>query len=482
MSGAELMLTGKALKGAIWLVLSRFLGKFIDFGTLIVLARILTPADFGLVALALILISVVDMVLEVPVLHALLRQQTMDKADLDTAFTLSLARGTAFAFFILAAAWPFAQFYEDDRLFSLLLLMSLGPFLRGLINPAMVVLAQKLSFRQTFTIEMGGKIAGTLAAIALVLSGSGYWAIASNSVVAAFVTTLGSYIIMPYRPSLTFARFSTFAGYAGWHTLSQIVAALNWQLDRFLLGRSVSQATLGTYVLASDMAGFPVQSVVSPAMQAATAAFSSINKDAERLKSAFLKASRFVMLVATPVCIGIFVTSDLAIRFVLGEKWLDAAPMLQLLAIAILPSAYLQILSAFCMASGQPSALFKIGSVELAIRLLIVPVAIHLMAVTGMLYARLLIAAPMFLFYMLTLRRLGGIGMRAQLGNLWPVALAAVAMAIAVTLLRNELEDLALAPVIELALCMIVGAATYGLVLRALGIRLPAKRFGLRYG
>lgn len=477
------MLTLKAIKGAGWLVLSRFLGRFIDFFTLIVLARILTPGDFGLTALAMTLITSVDMVLEVPIIQALLRRPGFDDADLDTGFTLGLLRSVIFALVILAAAWPFAHFYDDMRLFPLMMVLAIGPFMRGLGSPAMVRFARQLSFRQTFTTEITGKLIAFAAAVAIVLSGGGYWAIAANSVVAVTVTVLASYWLAPYRPSLSLARFSHFAGFTGWFSVNQILAALNWQLDRILLGRVVDPATFGKYAIAGDLSAFPTQSVVGPAMQAVMAAFSSINTDRDRMRQAFLKAARFVLLVSAPVCVGLSVTADLVVDLVLGDKWLTAAPFLRMLALAVLPVPYYQVLYAFSLALDRPSVLFRISLIECAIRLVLIPAGFWLMAIEGVLIARLLIGAAMFAVYLAYARHLGGIGIRAQLANLWRVAAAAAAMAAAVLLLRAGLRPLHPGTAAELAASALAGAAVYGLALRGLGIPIsPRNGFGLRGG
>ncbi|MEI4473741.1 lipopolysaccharide biosynthesis protein [Frigidibacter sp. MR17.24] len=477
------MLTGRALTGAVWLVLSRFTGRFIDLFTLVVLARILSPADFGLTALAMTLISTLDMVLEVPIIQALLRRRSFDDEDLNTGFTLGLIRSLVFVLVILAAAWPFAQLYDDDRLLPLLMVLSVAPFMRGISNPAMVRFARDLSFRQTFLTEVVGKVTAFAVAVIIVLSGGGYWAIAANTVMAAVATVAGTYVIVPYRPRLSLRRFRQFAGFAGWFSVAQVCAALNWQLDRILLGRHLDATSFGRYAIASDLSVFPTQSVVGPAMQAVMAAFSSINTDPARMRTAFLKAARFVMMVSIPVGVGIAVTADLVVQIVLGDKWLPAAPILQVLSLAVLPVAYHQVFASFSLALDRPAYLFQISAAECLLRLAAIPAGLWLAAVPGVLGARLAVAVVMFVVYMAYVRRLGGIGLRAQLRNLWRVVLAAAAMGAAVTLLRPVVDPVLPGAILDLAVLALAGAAVYVAALRALGIVIsPRNRFGLRDG
>src|ERR1700753_3741929 len=113
------MLTMKTILGAGWTVSSRLSGRLIDFVTILVLARTLTPADFGLTALAMTLTVIVDTVLQVPLIQALTRLENVTKSHLDTAFTLGVLRGAVLSLVVLSAAWPFAQIYNDHRLIPL---------------------------------------------------------------------------------------------------------------------------------------------------------------------------------------------------------------------------------------------------------------------------------------------------------------------------------------------------------------------------
>ncbi|MGD6613481.1 oligosaccharide flippase family protein, partial [Xanthomonas citri pv. citri] len=110
------MLTLKTLRGAGWSVAARTLARVIDLATLLLLARLLTPADFGLTAIAVSLVAIVEMVLEVPLVQALMRLQKIETSHLDTAFTLGLLRGGVIAILMMLAAWPMAHIYDDSRL------------------------------------------------------------------------------------------------------------------------------------------------------------------------------------------------------------------------------------------------------------------------------------------------------------------------------------------------------------------------------
>jgi lipopolysaccharide exporter len=464
------MLASKAIRGASWLVSSRLIGRVIDFVTLLFLARTLTPTDFGLTALAMTLIIILDTVLEVPVIQALISLQKLEKSHLDTGFTLGALRSLVVAAVVLIGAFPFSYLYQDSRLIVLIAVLAISPIARGMLNPNLVRFARNMRFRPSFITEFSGKLCGMAAAITIVLAGGGYWAIAANTVVPPVVSTIVSYLLAPYRPSITLSRMDDFAGYIGWFTGAQILVAVNWQFERLVLGRFIDKASLGRYALASDLAMFPSQAIVGPAMHSVLAAFSRISSEKDRLKPAFLKASGLAMLVVTPMCVGIAVTGDLIVRLLLGAKWQDAGVYLQLISLAFIAAPYYQTLQAFSLAVARPIILFRINLISLALRIPLVGFFVYFYSIMGAIAALISLSVIMFAFYLYYVRREVGIGYRLQLKNLWKVAVAASTMAAAVLFARHFLVPPDLNFIVELLLMAAIGAVVYASTLLASGV------------
>jgi PST family polysaccharide transporter len=466
------MLTMKTLRGAAWLVCSRLLGRIIDLTTLLVLARLLSPADFGLVAIAMTLISVVDIVLEVPLTQALTRLSHIRKSHLDTAFTLGILRSFLLASIILGAAWPFSRFYDDSRLTFLLAALAIGPVSRGLYSPSMVMYVRDISFKRVFIAEGIGKVCGAALALIIMYLGGGYWAIAVNGVAAAFVMMVVSYVLAPYRPALSLKEFPEFSKFMGWFSVAQLVAALNWQFDRVLLGHFVNKSSFGRYTMASDLAGLPGQSLITPAMTSVLAALSAVNGDQERLRGAYLKASRFTMLLAAPLCVGTSLTSDLIVNLFLGAKWAESAEYLRWLALAVALTFYVQPFYNLALAVSRTDTVFRFNITELFIRLILVPLGLYLGSIMGVIAARGAISAIMFIVTVLTVRGLIGISVGSQLRSLREVAVGCAVMAFTVSTLRSYFDDLGPHPYWELVVMSGIGALVYGAVLHVLGVRI----------
>lgn len=462
----------KTMKGAAWLVGSRFVGRIIDLFTLLIFVRVLTPADFGLTALAMTVVLIVDTVLEVPVTQALTRLPAIDKTHLDTGFTLGLLRGFGIALVILIASWPVSVIYDNAELAPIMIALAVGPVLRSLASPRMVEFMRDMSFSQIFMMEVFGKAVAFVAAVSTVLAGGGYWALVVNFATAGSVGAIASYVIAPYRPSLSLRRFNDFASFVGWFSLAQFVSALNWQSDRLLLGAYVDKPTLGRYAVSGDLAVLPIQSLILPAMMPVMAAFARIGNDRERQRFAFLKAARFAMMLSVPLAVGIALVSDLVVALLLGAQWREAAPILSLLALSVVGIPYFQTLYSLALAIDRPSLVFRLNATELAVRIVLLPVGLALLAAPGVALARIGVLVVMFAAYLFHARSLIGAGIGDQLLNLWKIVAAAGVMVLAVLGLRHVLLPLGLPPLLEAPIVVGAGALTYALALVALGLRL----------
>jgi O-antigen/teichoic acid export membrane protein len=466
------MLTTKTLLGAGWTVSSRLTGRIIDFGTVLVLARTLTPADFGLTALAMTLTVITDMVLEIPLIASLTRLNHVEKSHLDTAFTLGALRGLVLAVVILVAAWPFSRIYHDSRLIPLVAVIAIGPIARSLYSPAMVNYIRAMSFQQVFLAEILGKAAAFVVAVTVTYLGGGYWAIAANSVAAPLAAMIISYFIAPYSPKFSLAKLSDSSAFLGWLSMSQILSALSWQFDRILLGYFITKADLGRYAMASDLSVLPLQSLITPAMQPVMTAFAKINHDRDRLRKAYSKASHFTMMLAAPACVGMSLTSDLIFNVLFGPKWAAAAIYLQWMALTTVLGAFYQPLHSLALATNRTNLVFRLVLVELCCKILLMSLGLYFYSVMGVIAARGIVSVILFILSLGAARHLVGAHVAVEVANLWKVGAACALMAVLVIMLRHELAEHDLKPVLEFVALSVFGAVAYVGTLFMLGVRM----------
>ncbi|HEY6881748.1 MAG TPA: oligosaccharide flippase family protein [Polyangiales bacterium] len=377
------------------MVVGRILAKAVDFAVLLVLTHLLQPADFGLVAMGSTLVLVVEAILELPLTHALVRLQEPTPAAFDTAFTLSVLRGALLALVVAALAYPMALFYREPRLVSLVMALALGPAVKALLSPRMVLYQRQLDFRWAAGVDVIGKVVAFVAASAVAYGTQSYWAIAVANVTTPLVTVSLSYVIAPYRPRFGLSEWSQFADMMGWHTLSQVSSALNWQMDKFLLGRFTQPVELGRFFMAENVAAIPNSSIIGPVTAPLLAAFAPLRDNPASIKHAYARASSAVLMVGAPPLLGLVVLANPLVRLIFDPKWADAAPIMAMVALANLLPLPAEPMTGLAMSLNKTRWVTVRSALNLAVRLPATLVGAAYFGVPGAIAARALANAMM---------------------------------------------------------------------------------------
>jgi PST family polysaccharide transporter len=430
---------------------------------MLVLAHILLPKDFGLVAIAMTVIFIIEAALELPVSQALVRLGTIGPSHYDTAFTLSLLRGIVLSLIVCTISWPFARFYADSRLTPLVCTLSLAPAARGLVSPKLADFSRNLNFSPDFTMEFTGKVAAFLTAISLALATKSYWAIAAGTVVAPVAGTMTSYVIAPYRPKLKLTELHAFSGFLGWITAAQVVSALNWQTDRLLLGKLQSKSELGLFAAANDAANIPVMSLFSPLLRPLLSAFSLLKDDPNRLANSYMNSATAMVTLGLPILIGESLLADPSVRVMFGEKWMGSAPLLRWLAISLVPMLFAMPMGPLVMAFGRTHIFLKRNTFEVCVKLPLIVAGAIKFGFMGVILARSVSETATVCFCMVVVRQLTGLTIREQLRGPWRSILSVIAMAVVVSLaLPRICHSVAPVPLAgETLIVASLGAMTY---------------------
>lgn len=419
----------RTASGGTWTVAARVVSRVVDLATIIVLAHILHPGDFGLVAIAMTVIFIVEAALELPISQALVRLPAVSKERYDTAFTLGLIRGLAVGLIVCSVAWPFAHFYKDHRLISLVCCLGCAPASRGFVSPKLVTFSKNLDFSPDFLMEFIGKLAALFISIAIAIFTGSYWAIVAGTITAPTVATIVSYVIAPYRPHLSLSALADFSGFLGWITAAQVIGAVNWQADRLLLGKLVSRSTMGLFTAANDTANVPLAALLGPIMRPLLSAFALVRNDHKRLCRSYETSASAIVVLALPILVGESLVADPAIRLMFGANWSGAAPLLRWLAISLIPSLFAAPLPPLVMAFGKTQIFFKRNLFEICIKLPLVIFGALRFGFMGIIAARGVSEAATVCFCMVIVRRLVGIPIRRQLLGPWRSIVSTAAMA-----------------------------------------------------
>jgi O-antigen/teichoic acid export membrane protein len=415
--------------GATILILSRLITRCVDLATLVILGRLLSPADFGLVAIAMSVIVILEAVMELPLSMALVTLPARTESHYDTVFTLQLARGVLLAAIALMLAWPLSRIYGDHRLTSLICALAVAPASRGLTSPRFVEYAANFNFLPNFVMEVIAKVLALVLSVGLAWSTASYWSIAVGTIVTPVSMLIVSYCYAPYLPAISVKEWRDFSVYLRWTTAGQLIMALNWQMDQLILGRFVNRFELGRFSMASNLASLPTQIFILQVANPLVVAFSSVREDANRLKAAYQKSMIGITAVGLPIMLGMSITAEPIIRIVLGEKWLAAVPMLRWLSLAMIPPLFVGPLSPLAVSLNRTGIFFRLLMTEFVIKLPLMFLGVIYYGITGVIAARVITATVMTVCAAFAVTELTTLSKKDQLLAPWRPVVSAIMMA-----------------------------------------------------
>ncbi len=321
------------LSGAIWMVGMRWAMRLIGLVSTIILARLLTPEDFGVVALALIVNGFLEVVAWTGVDLALIRDRNATREHYDTAWTIQIMQGGIYATLLIIAA-PFAVGYFDEpRTATVLYLLAVRAIVEGFQNIGVVAFRRDLDFAKEFRFGLYKKLMSFTVIVVLAFTLRNYLALALGMVAAASAGVILSYWMNDYRPRICFKRMRDLWSFSQWMLVSKLGRFLNEKTDQFIIGGITGTKAMGLYHLSSQLGTMPTNEVVMPLRRALFPNFAKLLDRPEE----FSRTLRKVLgIVATAAFAAGFGLSGVAVDFVplvLGDKWIEAIPLIQWLAI-----------------------------------------------------------------------------------------------------------------------------------------------------
>lgn len=334
-AGAEAArpLAGSVLRGTLWSVGMRWGVRLLGLVNIAVIARILTPADFGLVAMAMAVVGLTSVLLDFGVEWALLRRKHAEREDYDTCWTIRLLQGTVIAAIVAACGPLVADYYNDPRVGTLVYFTAAAVFVQGFENIGTLDFRRKLQFDKDFRYNLTTQVAAVAVSITLAFVFRNYYSLVLAQLFRAAFTVGLSYVVSPYRPRLSLAKARSIWGFSQWNLINGIAHFLQNRSGTFILGRFVAPTQIGFYAQASEIADLATTDLIMPLNRVLVPSFAQLADDAERAASAFLKALAGTLLVATPVSVGLALVAPEVVRLWLGAQWGGVVPLMQILAI-----------------------------------------------------------------------------------------------------------------------------------------------------
>ena len=320
-------------KGAAWMVGARIGLRFIGLISTIILARVLVPEDFGLVAVAMLIYSLVEFLGEFGFDVALIAFQRSDRKYYDTAWSLSIIRSLAVAVILLAVASPTSVLFEDERLVLIIACLSLVSVVTGFENIGIVDFRMKLQLRREFVFLICTKCISFTVTIAIALLLKNYWALVIGIFSERAARVVFSYVFHPFRPRWSLSEWRPLVNFSKWLLIKNIFEFHNNRIDSAIIGKISGSQSLGLYTVAYEIANLPTTQLAWPIARAIYPGYAMIAHDRERLVESYINVLSILLLFSLPAGVGISLTAELIVNVVLGPKWVDAIPLLEILAI-----------------------------------------------------------------------------------------------------------------------------------------------------
>jgi lipopolysaccharide exporter len=346
--------------GAAWMLLARLFVRAIGIVSTVFLARLLVPEDFGLIALSTSIVFAIEVFGQLGIDMTLIRERHAGRAQYDTAWTLMVIKGSAVALMITLLAEPVANLFDDVRLANVIYVLAGAIAIDAVQNVGIVDFRKELRFAPDFVFTVAQKLASFIVTVISALLWRNYWAIVAGIVMNSLAGTVLSYAVHGYRPRFRLSEWKPLLGFSRWLLINNVLSFYAARLDVFIIGRYFGAHDLGIFRLSSEIAALPATELVAPLQRAIYPGITKIAGSTERLRASYTKGLAVNVMLAAPIAAGIAILAGPIVSVLLGPRWVDAVPLLQILALNSLVRLNSANTGAFLLALNRPELAAKL--------------------------------------------------------------------------------------------------------------------------
>ena len=330
----------KTVSGFFWRLCERLCAQVVTFSVTVVLARILVPEDYGLVAIVNVFIAIADVLITGGLSTSLIQKKEADETDFSTIFYASLVLALILYVILFAAAPLISKLYKNDLLISVLRIMGIKFFISAVNSVQQAYVARKMIFKKFFFATIIGTIVSAVVGITLALQGSGVWALVAQALTNPFIDTIILFITVKWYPHFLFSmeRLKGLFGY-GWKVMCANLSGTFFdKLRQLLIGTRYSAADLAFYNRGESLPYLITSNITATLESVLFPAMSKFQNDNVKLKNSVRHSIKMGGYVLFPLLVGLAATSDKVVLILYGEKWNDAIFYVSILSLSMIPS------------------------------------------------------------------------------------------------------------------------------------------------
>lgn len=362
-------LESQVATGATWAVTRSLAIRLIGLVSTLILLRLLDPTDFGILAMATSVAALLELLTAFSFETVLIQDQSADRRKYDTAWTFNALFGFGLAIVLIIGAAPVANFYNEPRLVEVFTLLAVARVLRGIGNIGLVDFRKHLQFQKDCFYEVTVKCIGFVVTIPLAFVLRSYIALVLGMLVSQLAALILSYLVHPFRPRPSLAAAAEIFGFSRWLLLNNFTYFLRYRGADLIVGKLAGPFGLGIFSISYEISILATKELVAPMNRALFPGLSKISNEPRRLGQAFVRAAAVVALISLPFGFGIAVTADTLVPVVLGVKWIDAVPLVRVLAIFGAMVTITSPSGTALLASGRPKVNALMGVAHVAVLL-----------------------------------------------------------------------------------------------------------------
>lgn len=385
------------------MILFRLVERSLGLISTLILARLLVPGDFGMVAMAMSFIAMAELLSAFNFDTAIIQNQSATPAHFNSAWTCSMLLGASITLLMVGLAVPIASFYGRPELASVVIALAFGPLLTGAQNIGVVAFLKELNFRREFRFQVTRKLIGFCVVVPLAFMLRSYWALVIGILVSKLGGTVISYLMHPYRPRIDFSKTRELLVFSRWLLINNVAGFLKERGADFFVGRMSGAASLGTYNIAYELANLPTTEIGAPINRALLPGFAQL-RGPQEITNAYANAVGILILITLPIAASMYALAPYLIPVMLGGKWLAVVPLMQLLIFNGILLLFQASICAVLISRGFPARVMY-SNLAYTVMLLSLLAAIFLhdknVGVVGAAYAALLtslLSMPIYLY------------------------------------------------------------------------------------
>ncbi|HEX8372231.1 MAG TPA: lipopolysaccharide biosynthesis protein [Chthoniobacterales bacterium] len=452
-------------RGVTWSAAESIAGQTISFLLFLVLARLLAPADFGVVAVANLCVMVIQSFIFLGMGQAIVQFSDLDEQHLDTVFYINLFSGLFFFVLTITASSILGQWFQTPLLASVLCWLSPVFLIAGLTDVQNNLLVREMNFRALALRTLLSYVAGGIVGVVMAVKGAGVWSLVGQQLTTAFMNLVVLWTASRWRPGLKFSSsrakvLSRFGMHMMWVDL---VGMVNRRADQFVVGKFIGPVQVGFYAVGARVSMLITEVMSKSVARVTLSALSRLQDDMVRFRSVLLEMTEMQTAVVFPTAIGLALVAPEVMQIFFGSKWAASVPVMQALVLACPFEALSGAHQSALVAKGKPQLSSILTSVHAVLNVIAVALAVH-WGTTAVAAAFLIRALIMYPVELIVLHKAIDLPVGQVLRLLIPQVVASAVMAAIVALVQRALSvDTPI--LLRLVLAIASGAAVYMVVL-----------------